>query len=162
ALALARTNLSNTRLIAPFAGYISQRNLDQGAAVSAQSSGTTNTSVGILLLQDIGSVKVQVEVPERDIARVKVGAPVRVTADPYTDGVSAGPIARVGPSPAPRPPPMGSGAGLPSGGARLKPGMFARVEAVVETRSAVLTVPLEALRVGDGPPSVMVVRNSAV
>src|SRR5215467_11549916 len=83
ALSLAQTNLGNTRLVAPFAGYISQRNLDQGAAVSAQSSGTTNTSVGILLLQDIGSVKVQVEVPERDIARVKVGAPVRVTADPY-------------------------------------------------------------------------------
>ena len=73
AFSLAQTNLANTRLLAPFAGYVAQRNLDQGAAVSAQSSGTTNTSVGILLIQDISSVKVQIEVPERDIARVVVG-----------------------------------------------------------------------------------------
>ena len=162
ALALAKTNLANTRLVAPFAGYISQRNLDQGAAVSAQSSGTTNTSVGILLLQDIGSVKVQIEVPERDISRVRVGAPVRVTADPYKNEVFAGSIARVVHSLDPRSRTMGIEVEIPNGEARLKPGMFARVEAVVETRTAVLTVPLEALRVGDGPPSVMVVRNNAV
>jgi len=95
ALSLAQSNLSNTRLLAPFAGYVAQRNLDQGAAVSAQSSGTTTTSVGILLIQDISSVKVQIEVPERDIARVSVGAPVRVTADPYKGEVFAGAIARV-------------------------------------------------------------------
>src|SRR6266536_1474702 len=53
ALSLASSNLSNTRLLAPFAGYIAQRNLDQGAAVSAASAGTTTTSVGILLIQDI-------------------------------------------------------------------------------------------------------------
>ena len=162
ALSLAQTNLGNTRLVAPFAGYISQRNLDQGAAVSAQSSGTTNTSVGILLLQDIGSVKVQVEVPERDIARVKVGAPVRVTADPYKGEVFAGSIARVVHSLDPRSRTMGIEVEIPNAQARLKPGMFARVEAVVETRTGVLTVPLEALRVGDGPLSVMVVRNNAV
>jgi predicted transcriptional regulator len=40
--------------------------------------------------------------------------------------------------------------------------MFARVEAVVDTRTGVLTVPMEALRVGDGRPSVMVVRNNVV
>src|SRR5215475_7626940 len=162
ALSLAQTNLGNTRLVAPFAGYISQRNLDQGAAVSAQSSGTTNTSVGILLLQDIASVKVQIEVPERDIARVRVGAPVRVTADPYKDEVFAGSIARVVHSLDPRSRTMGIEVEIPNAQARLKPGMFARVEAVVETRTSVLTVPLEALRVGDGPPSVMVVRNNAV
>src|SRR6266545_307337 len=65
ALSLSQANLGNTRLTAPFAGYIAQRNLDPGAAVSAQSSGTTNNSVGILLVQDISSVKVQIEVPER-------------------------------------------------------------------------------------------------
>lgn len=36
------------------------------------------------------------------------------------------------------------------------------VDAIVEVRTGVLTVPLESLRVGDGRPSVMVVRNNAV
>jgi len=162
ALSLAQTNLSNTRLLAPFPGYIAQRNLDQGAAVSAQSSGTTNTSVGILLVQDISSVKVQIEVPERDIARVSVGAPVRVTADPYKGEVFAGSIARVVHSLDPRSRTMGIEVEIPNPHAQLKPGMFARVEAVVEMRTAVLTVPLETLRVGEGPPIVMLVRNNAV
>ena len=155
ALTLARTNLANTRLLAPFAGYVAQRNLDQGAAVSAQSSGTTNTSVGIIVLQDIKSVKIQLEVPERDIGRVKVGGPVRVTADPYKGELFAGSIA-------PRSRTMGVEVEIPNPDARLKPGMFARVEAVVETRTGVLSVPMETLRVGEGPPLVMVVRNGVV
>jgi membrane fusion protein, multidrug efflux system len=162
ALSLAQSNLSNTRLLAPFAGYVAQRNLDQGAAVSAQSSGTTNTSVGILLIQDISSVKVQIEVPERDIARVAVGGPVRVSADPYKGEVFAGSIARIVHNLDPRSRTMGVEVMIPNADGRLKPGMFARVEAVVEVRKGVLTVPLESLRVGEGPPFVMVVRNGAV
>jgi RND family efflux transporter MFP subunit len=162
ALSLAQSNLNNTRLLGPFAGYVAQRNLDQGAAVSAQSSGTTNTSVGILLIQDISSVKVQIEVPERDIARVRVGAPVRVTADPYKGERFAGSITRVVHNLDPRSRTMGIEVAIPNPDGRLKPGMFARVDAVVETRKGVLTVPLESLRVGEGPPLVMVVRNGAV
>jgi len=162
ALTLARTNLANTRLLAPFAGYVAQRNLDQGAAVSAQSSGTTNTSVGIIVLQDIKSVKIQLEVPERDIGRVKVGGDVRVTADPYKGEVFAGSIARVVHNLDPRTRTMGVEVEIPNPGTKLNPGMFARVDAVVDTRTGVLTVPLEALRVGDGKPSVMVVRQSVV
>jgi len=161
-LTLARTNLANTRLLAPFAGYVAQRNLDQGAAVSAQSSGTTNTSVGIIVLHDIKSVKVQLEVPERDIGRVKVGGEVRVTADPYKGEVFAGSIARVVHNLDPRSRTMGVEVEISNPDARLKPGMFARVEAVVEVRKGVLSVPMETLRVGEGPPLVMVVRNNAV
>jgi len=162
ALSLAQSNLNNTRLLAPFAGYIAQRNLDQGAAVSAASAGTTTTSVGILLIQDISSVKVQIEVPERDIARVSVGSAVRVTADPYKGEVFAGSVARVVHNLDPRSRTMGIEVAIPNPDGRLKPGMFARVDAIVETRKGALTVPLESLRVGEGPPLVMVVRNGVV
>jgi multidrug efflux pump subunit AcrA (membrane-fusion protein) len=57
---------------------------------------------------------------------------------------------------------MGIEVDIPNPGTKLNPGMFARVEAVVDTRTGVLTVPMEALRVGDGRPSVMVVRNNVV
>jgi RND family efflux transporter MFP subunit len=162
ALSLAQSNLNNTRLLAPFAGYIAQRNLDQGAAVSAASAGTTTTSVGILLIQDISSVKVQIEVPERDISRVVVGNTVRVTADPYKGEVFKGSVARVVHNLDPRSRTMGIEVVIPNADARLKPGMFARVDAIVETRKNVLTVPLESLRVGEGPPFVMAVRSNVV
>src|SRR5216684_2229986 len=142
ALSLAQSNLNNTRLVAPFAGYIAQRNLDQGAAVSAASAGTTTTSVGILLIQDISSVKVQIEVPERDISRVAIGNSVRVTADPYKGEIFTGSVTRVVHNLDPRSRTMGIEVVIPNADARLKPGMFARVDAIVETRKNVLTVPL--------------------
>ncbi len=161
-LRLAQTNLANTRLLAPFEGYISQRNLDQGAAVNAQSAGTSTTSVGILTVQDIATVKVQIEVPERDIARVKVGAPVSVVADPYAGESFSGTVARVTHSLDPRTRTMGIEVEIPNPGAKLKPGMFARVEALVDKRVNALTIPVEAIRLGEAKPAVMVVRNGIV
>src|SRR5262245_17190262 len=135
ALQLADTNLSNTRLLAPFAGYVAQRNLDPGAAVSAQSAGTNTASVGILTIQDIETVKVQIEVPERDIARVRVGSPVRLAVDPYERQTFSGAVARVVHNLDPRSRTMGVEVDVPNPGGRLKPGMFARVELLVETRT---------------------------
>src|SRR5262249_43282929 len=69
AMRMAQMRLDDTRVTAPFAGYISQRNLDVGAAVSNQAAATSNASVAILTLQDINTVKVQMEVSERDVPR---------------------------------------------------------------------------------------------
>jgi RND family efflux transporter MFP subunit len=159
---LAETNLANTRLMAPFAGYISQRNLDNGASVSAASAGTSTTSVGILVLQDIETVKLQIEVPERDIARVAVGAPVAITADPYQGQSFGGKVVRVVHSLDPRTRTMGVEVDIPNPDRKLKPGMFARAEVLVDTRKGALTIPVEALRMGEARPSVMVVRNGLV
>jgi RND family efflux transporter MFP subunit len=161
ALDLAQSNLANTRLMAPFAGYVSQRNLDAGAAVSAGSSGTNTSSLGILVVQDIRSVKVQVEVPERQIARVVAGVPVRLSVDPYTGQQFRGTVTRIVHALDPRSRTMGVEVDIPNGDGRLKPGMFARVELVVDRRPATLALPVEALRVGDGKPSVVVVRGGA-
>ena len=67
---MAQMRLDDTRIVAPFSGYISQRNLEVGAAVSNQAAATSNASIGILMLQEINPVKVQLEVPEREVARV--------------------------------------------------------------------------------------------
>ena len=162
ALTLARTNLANTKLVAPFAGFVAQRNLDAGAAVSAQSSGTNTSSLGILTLHDIETVKVQIEVPERDIARVRVAAPVRLSVDPYQRETFTGSVARVVHNLDPRSRTMGVEVETPNPGRRLKPGMFARVEVLVETRPGALTLPAEALRLGDAKPSVMIVKDGIV
>ncbi len=162
ALRLAETNLANTRLLAPFAGYVSQRNLDSGAAVSAQSAGTNTASVGILTIQDIQTVKAQIEVPERNIARVKVGSAVRLAVDPYEGETFTGSVARVVHNLDPRTRTMGIEVEIPNPTGRLKPGMFARVELLVETRHRALTIPAEALRLGEARPSVMLVREGVV
>ena len=161
ALRLAETNLANTRLLAPFAGYVSQRNLDSGAAVSAQSAGTNTASVGILTIQDIQTVKAQIEVPERNIARVKVGSAVRLAVDPYEGETFTGSVARVVHNLDPRTRTMGIEVEIPNPTGRLKPGMFARVELLVETRQRALTIPARrSVSARPGPRSCWCARGS--
>ena len=62
--------VDDTQVVAPFSGYVAER-LEVGASVSSQAAATSNASIAILTLQDIDPVKVQVEVPERDVPRVR-------------------------------------------------------------------------------------------
>jgi membrane fusion protein (multidrug efflux system) len=158
-LQLAQASLANTRLTAPFAGVLTQRNLDAGAVVSAGSSGTNTSSVGILVIQDIQTVKVQVEIPERAVDRVIAGQTVRITVDALKGTPFSGTVARVVHTLDPRSRTMGVEVEIPNRDGRLKPGMFARVELVLDTRKQALVVPGEALRLGEGRPAVMVVRE---
>ncbi len=130
--------------------------------MSAQSAGTNTASVGILTVQDIQTVKVQIEVPERNIARVMVGSRVRLTVDPYQGEVFTGTVARVVHNLDPRTRTMGVEVEIPNPDGRLKPGMFARVEVLVETRQGALMIPSEAVRMGEATPTVMVVRDNVV
>lgn len=162
AVRMAQMRVDDTRVAAPFAGYISQKHLDVGAAVNAQAAASSNASVAILTLQDLDPVRVQIEVPERDVARVRPGARVRLKADAYPDQRFSGAVERIVHTLDPRTRTMGVEVVIPNADHRLKPGMYARVELVLEVRRSALLLPLEALGGGEGRPSVLVVREGTV
>lgn len=162
ALRMAQMRVDDTRLVAPFAGYVSHKHLDVGAAVNATAAASSNASVAILTLQDIDTVKIQIEVPERDVARVRPGNAVRLTADAYPGRTFQGTVQRVVHTLDPRTRTMGVEVDIPNPGHLLKPGMYARVQLVLEVRRGVLLVPLEALVGGEGQPAVLVVRSGTV
>jgi membrane fusion protein (multidrug efflux system) len=159
---MAQMRVDDTRVMAPFSGFVAERRLDVGASVSSQAAATSNASIAILTLQDIDPVKVQVEVPERDVARVRPGNVVRVTSDAYPARHFSGRVARVVHALDPRTRTMGIEVDIPNPENLLKPGMYARVDLVVEVRSGALLVPLEVLTGAEGRPSVLVVRDGKV
>ena len=159
---MAQMRLDDTRIVAPFSGYISQRNLEVGAAVSNQAAATSNASIGILMLQEINPVKVQLEVPEREVARVGVGNVVRLTSDAYAGRQFSGKVARVVHALDPRTRTMGLEVDIPNPDDLLKPGMYARVDLLLEVRKDALMLPLEALTGAEGRPSVLIVREGKV
>ena len=159
---MAQMRLDDTRIVAPFSGFISQRNLDVGAAVSNQAAATSNASIGIVTLQEINPLRVQLEVPERDVARVAVGNVVRLTTDAYPGRQFSGKVARVVHSLDPRTRTMGVEVDIPNPENLLKPGMYARVDLLVEVRRDALLVPLEALTGAEGRPTVLIVRDGKV
>lgn len=161
-LRMAQMRLDDTRITAPFSGFVSQKSLEVGAAVSNLAAATSNASVAILTLQDIDPVKIQLEVPEREVPRVRPGNRVRLTTDAYPAGRFGGTVARILHTLDPRTRTMGLEVDIPNPEQLLKPGMYARVELVLEVRPNALLVPLEALAGTSDRPMVFVVREGTV
>ena len=72
AVKLLETQIAQTALVAPFDGVITQRLLDPGAFASPNQP--------IVRISQIGSVYVNINVPDNDLAYVKKGTPVDFTS----------------------------------------------------------------------------------
>jgi RND family efflux transporter MFP subunit len=155
-LKIAQTNLDNTKLHAPFGGYISARNLEMGAAVNSQAAGTSNSSVGILVIQDLETVKVQVEVEERHVALVRIGSVARVLVDAYPGKTFQARATRIVHALDPRSRTLGIEMEIANPGHLIKPGMYARVELVIDHHPKAILVPGEAVT-GDGDEAIVLV-----
>lgn len=161
-LKIAQANLDNTRIQAPFSGYISARNLEAGASVSSQAAGTSTQSVGILVIQDIDTVKVQVEVEERHVSLVRVGSVARVSGDAYPGRVFEARAIRIVHALDPRSRTLGVEMEIANRDHRLKPGMYARVELVIDHHPGALLVPGDAIFTENEAAVVFVVRDGVV
>ena len=145
ALQQAETNLTYSYIRAPFAGSISIRNLDAGAFVSGSTGSTSTLSRGILVLQDITTVRVLVDVVEKDVPLVKIGQPAELRADAYPGRVFTGQVTRVVQALNPSTRTMTVEVDIPNPDRALKGGMFARVELVVGTHANALQIPIDAV-----------------
>jgi len=145
ALAQAKTNLAYSYIRAPFAGYIAERNLDTGAYVSSATASTSTMSRGIMSLHDIDTVRVLIEVVERDIPRVKIGQQAELRAEAYPDQIFRGTVTRIVQALNRATPTMTVEIDIPNRDRRLKGGMFARVEVLVGTHLQALQIPIDAV-----------------
>jgi RND family efflux transporter MFP subunit len=149
-IAVDQAVLAKTALLAPFDGTVTEIDSQSGDAVSAGTQA--------LVLADLSSLQVQVQVSEVDIARIKLGQTVNLTLDAVagktftgtvsavgylgttTQGVVNFPLTVVIAKPAPI----------------LKPGMTASAAIVTDQKSNVLLVPNRAIHVVGGQRTVTV------
>lgn len=98
-LAQRQSRLADTEVRAPFSGVVVQRFAEVGSFVApttAASDATAASSSSILALaQGIG---VRAEVPEAQIAQVRVGQPVEIRSLAYPDRVVQGRVKRIAPA----------------------------------------------------------------
>ncbi len=145
ALAQAETNLAYSYIRAPFPGYIAERNLDTGSYVTSATASTSTMSRGIMSLHDINTVRVLIEVVERDIPLVKIGQKAELRAEAYPDQVFEGTVTRIVQTLNRATRTMTVEIDLPNKDRRLKGGMFARVEVTVGTHHQALQIPIDAV-----------------
>ncbi|HEX5042765.1 MAG TPA: efflux RND transporter periplasmic adaptor subunit [Candidatus Polarisedimenticolaceae bacterium] len=82
-VAIARQDLDNTVVRAPFAGVVVSKDAQRGEMVSPVSAGGGFTRTGIATLVDMSSLEIEVDVNEAYIARVRPGQRVTATLDAY-------------------------------------------------------------------------------
>lgn len=82
---IARQNLEDTVIRAPFAGVAVSKNAQPGEIISPMSAGGGFTRTGISTIVDMSSLEIEVDVNEAYIQRVQPGQKVEATLDAYRD-----------------------------------------------------------------------------
>lgn len=133
----ARERLDERSIEAPFRGRVGPRRVSPGQYVNAGSS--------LVTLVDDDNVKVNFSVPEREVARVAVDQLVKLRVAAYPDREFQGVVRLIDPVVDEATRTVGVQCVAPNVEHLLKPGMFARIEVVVDTREQALVIPEAAL-----------------
>jgi len=132
-----KINLANTVITSPVDGFIGKRTLDPGASVGV------NTS--FISVVDIRTVRLVINVIEKDLRRIHEGTTVEVEVDAYPGEVFHGRVARLAPILDPATRTAQVEIEIPNNTYRLKPGMYARARFTVEKHDNALVVPTLAV-----------------
>jgi membrane fusion protein (multidrug efflux system) len=158
---LARLQLSYTEIRSPIAGTVTQR-LDVvkvGNTVTPVGGVIESADSSLFVVEDLATLILRVNVPERELAKLSVGQPAELTCDAVPGRVFAGEIALISPSIDPATATFAVRIRVAETGGLLRPGMFARVAIVYERKPDALQIPRTALLDTDGLPKVFVVVN---
>jgi RND family efflux transporter MFP subunit len=116
-LALAEKAVADVAVIAPFAGFISQRRVSLGEYVQP--------STAVVTLLKIDPLRLQLTIPGVQAGLIRVGQTVRATVDAFPEQAFSGRISAVNPAISAESRSFRVEARVPNPDAILKPGMFA-------------------------------------
>lgn len=135
-LAIARQQLSDTALTAPFDGVIQERVASVGDYMAAGSQA--------VVIVRVHPLRLRLSVPEREAPGVTIGQPVKlsVEGDPST---YAGRVARISPAITEDNRTLLVEAEVPNPDGRLRPGSFAKAEIVVQSSDPAVLVPASSV-----------------
>lgn len=136
-LGVAERALRDATVTAPFAGLIAQRFVSRGEFVSAGQK--------LVELVSLDPIEVEFRLTEADSSRVEAGQKVAIRVAPFPDEVFTGEVTVVSPVIDEKTRTLRVKAQVANEQARLRPGLFARVDLGVSNRSNVVMIPEEAV-----------------
>jgi membrane fusion protein (multidrug efflux system) len=135
---LAVTRLGYARIVAPFSGFVTKRYLDPGALVNANSS-------TLFMLMNLDSIKIIVNVPEKNVPAIYGVKEATVTLDALPGKKFSGILSRFSESIDLSTRTMAIEVDVPNRDRVLKPGMFATIEFITSQHPNAITIPTVAL-----------------
>ncbi len=151
----ARDRLAETQITAPIAGIVSVRSVQIGQTVIG---GLGGSGTPVMTIADTRVIQAKVSVDEADVAQIKVGMPVRVTADALPRLTFSGKVTRIAPQAVvvQNVTQYDVMVEIQNPQQALRLGMSVDAEFVVTSRQNVLLVPAEAVRGQDANMVILV------
>ena len=94
---VARVNLDNCSVRAPFAGRITQKLTDIGEIVFGFTSAGNGGNGGVASIADFSSLQVEADVSESQVTKLAIGTPAEIALDAFPDKRFRGKVAEVRP-----------------------------------------------------------------
>ena len=141
-VALARARLEKATIVAPFPGFVGLRAVSVGAYVTPGDR--------LVELADIDPIKVDFRVPELVLTSLRAGQPIRVTVDALPGRTFDGATFAIDPIIDANGRAIRLRARIANPDRTLFPGLFARIQIVVERRANSVLVPEAAIFARDG------------
>jgi RND family efflux transporter MFP subunit len=139
-----KIRLEYAKIRAPFHGYVTKRYLDPGTTVSATPTVTSGAST-IVTIMDIDTVKIVINVLDRDIPSIHPGLRATVQLDALPGREYYGFVSRSAQAINTTTRTMPVEILIPNRDESLKPGAFARVSLALGEHPQAITVPVEAM-----------------
>ncbi|MDD2278351.1 MAG: efflux RND transporter periplasmic adaptor subunit [Bacteroidales bacterium] len=161
----AKTNMlrKNTRVYAPFSGTIVERMMEEGEIYFINPGLDPGYSMrsGIVRLMQLNPIRIEFEVNEKDLTKLKRGLQAEILVDAYPEKTYQGKIHSVKPMLSTLTRTAKVQVILENNLGELKPGMFARVSIVLPNQQLIF-VPLSAITrlAGTGEEFVYVVEDN--
>jgi membrane fusion protein (multidrug efflux system) len=134
---LANKKLRDTYILAPFGGYVKERNVTVGQYLKVQTP--------VMTIVNVDPIRVRLKVPEKMAAWVPVGQTVTLSVEAYPDRTFSGKIWRINPSVDPQTRTFDAEALVDNYQGVLKPGFFVKANIPSTRMDEVLFVPQKAL-----------------
>jgi RND family efflux transporter MFP subunit len=147
---IARQQLADTRIIAPFDGMVQERKSSPGEFL--------NLAAPVVTLVKVDPLRLRVEVPERSAAGVRAGQKVRLTIEGDTNH-HTGVIARLSPAITEASRMLIVEADIANRDGALRPGAFARADIVLAEAEPATAVPQDALITFAGMEKIFLVKD---
>src|SRR3989339_513147 len=125
----------------PISGVVGLQQIKLGEQIISQ-AGSINP---VFTIYSINSVKVYVDVPEKDYPKVKKGTTAEIMLDAYPEKVFPGKVGNLRPVIDPQTRTAQAEIIILNPGKVIRPGMFSRVYLILERKDNVLTLPADAI-----------------
>jgi RND family efflux transporter MFP subunit len=152
-LANAQRQLSNTRVVAPMSGVVSEKPVSAGDVVQP--------GAALFTVVDPSSMRLEASIPADQLASVRVGVPVTFTVSGYPGRALTGRVTRVNPTADPATRQVRIIASIPNTTGTLVGGLFATGRLASEMKTG-LTAPVAAIDTRSEEPAVMRIKGGRV